>query len=68
MTALHQKFEIMESLDSLDQSQAREVLNYIKNLQHKSSVEDQRQQKIKREAMIEIRQALNKGRTLNPSF
>jgi hypothetical protein len=68
MTTLHQKFQIMESLDFLDQAQAKEVLNYIQDLQKRSTIENQRHQNVKREAMIEIRQALTKGRTLSPLF
>jgi hypothetical protein len=68
MTAIDQKFQIMESLDSLDHAQAKEVLDYIKRLQVKSVQDSQREQKVKREAMIQIRLALTKGRTLNPSF
>lgn len=64
MTALHQKFQIMESLDSLDQAQAKDVLNYIMHLQSRSVSENQRHQKMKREAMAQISQALNKERTL----
>jgi hypothetical protein len=68
MTTLHQKFQIMESLDFLDQAQAKDVLNYIHDLQHRTILENQHHQKVKREAMIEIRQALTKGRTLSPLF
>ena len=66
MTSIDQKFQILESLDSLDQAQARQVLNYIRDLQNRTGQE--LQQKIKREAMLQIRQALAKNRTLNPSF
>lgn len=68
MTTLHQKFQIMESLDFLDQAQAKEVLNYIRDLQNRTTLENQRHQKVKRKALIEIRQALTKGRALSPSF
>ena len=67
MTAFHQKFQILESLDSLDQTQAGQVLDYIKDLQSHTT-QEAHQQKVKREAMIQIRLALKKGRSLNPSF
>jgi hypothetical protein len=58
----------MESLDSLDQAQAKEVLNYIRTLQNESAAENQRHLKVKREGLLQIRQALSKGRTLSSSF
>ena len=66
MTSIDQKFQILESLDSLDQAQTRQVLNYIKDLQNRTGQE--LHQKIKREAMLQIRQALATNRTRNPSF
>jgi hypothetical protein len=61
MTVRNQRHQILESLASLDQSQAEKVLNYIQGLQ-RGSDKDATYQRIKREAMIQIRQALNKGR------
>jgi hypothetical protein len=66
MTANNQRNQILESLDYLDQSQAENVLNYIKGLQR--SNKDANYQRSKREAMIQIRKALGKGRPLNPGF
>ena len=67
MTTNSQKNRILESLEALDQSQAEKVLDYIKGLVQ-TTREDARYQKLKRAAMKEIRQALGKGRKLNPSF
>lgn len=67
MTSINQKHKILESLDTLDQAQTEKVLDYIKGLLT-GSREDASYQKLKREAMKEIRQALGKGRKLNPSF
>jgi hypothetical protein len=61
MTAGNQKIQILESLASLDQTEAEKVLNYIKGLK-RGSDKDATYQRVKREAMIQIRQALNKGR------
>jgi mRNA-degrading endonuclease RelE of RelBE toxin-antitoxin system len=67
MYTIDQKHQILESLDALDQAQAEKVLSYIKGLLH-TSREDAGYQKLKREAMKEIRQALGNGRKLNPTF
>ncbi|MFZ6010507.1 MAG: hypothetical protein ACOYXT_09180 [Bacteroidota bacterium] len=67
MTTFHQRHQILESLDSLDQVQTEKVLDYIKGLLTVPRT-DARYQKLKREAMKEIRHALGKGRKLNPSF
>jgi hypothetical protein len=67
MTNIHQKHQILESLDSLDQAQAEKVLEYIKGLMVPAR-DGSRYQKLKREAMKEIRQALGKGRKLNTAF
>lgn len=67
MTAINQKNKILRSLDNLDQAQTEKVMDYIKNLVT-GSREDASYQKLKREAMKEIRQALGNGRTFNPSF
>jgi len=66
MTAKNQRNQILESLEYLDPSQTENVLNYIKGLQ--KGINDANYQRSKREAMIQIRQALTKGRTLNPGF
>jgi hypothetical protein len=67
MTNIHQKHEIVESLDSLDQGQAEKVLQYIKGLLI-TNQDEATYQKFKREALKEIRQALGKSRKLKPSF
>jgi hypothetical protein len=64
MTSINQKHQIVESLSSLDQAQTAQVLDYIKSLVQ--PVRDD--QRIKREALQQIRQALGNARTLNPSF
>jgi hypothetical protein len=68
MTIVNQKHQILASLEALDHAQTEKVLNYIKGLLYPSR-EDARHQNLKREAMKEIRQALEgKGRKLNPAF
>jgi hypothetical protein len=67
MTSFHHKHQIMESLDSLDQSQTEKVLAYIRTLTH-SRQEEMSHQNLKREALKEIRLALGKDRTLRPFF
>jgi hypothetical protein len=67
MTNINQKHQILESLNSMDQAQAEKVLEYIKGLMA-TPREGSRYQKLKREAMKEIRQALNKGHKLNTAF
>jgi hypothetical protein len=64
MASIHQKHKILESLDSLDQAQTEKVLDYINGM-IKPLRNDQR---LKREALKQIRQALGNTRTLNPSF
>jgi tellurite resistance protein len=56
----------MESLDALDQSQSEQVLAYIKNLI--SPREEAQHKRTKREALKEIRQALNRDRRLGLSL
>lgn len=67
MTTQNQKTQILESLDALDHVQASKVLDYIKGLLY-TRREDAGYQKLKREALKEIRQALGKRRKLNPGF
>jgi len=67
MTTIHQKHEILESLDSLDQNQTEKVLQYIKGMLI-TNQDEATYKKFKREALKEIRQALGKGRKLKPSF
>ena len=67
MTSFHQKHEILESLNSLDQGQTEKVLEYIRALLYTNQSEAS-YQRLKREALKEIRQALGKDRKLRPSF
>lgn len=67
MTTLNHKFRILEFLNSLDEAQTEKVLAYIQGLTSPCR-EDAGYQKLKREAMKEIRQALRKDRKLNPAF
>ena len=66
-TSFNQKHRILESLNALDQTQTEKVMAYINGLLT-TSREDARYQKLKREAMKEIKQALGNGRKLNPGF
>jgi len=63
MTTIHQKHQILESIEALDQTQAEQVLAYIKGLMVPRDEANYR--KLKREAMKEIRQALGKNRKMN---
>ena len=67
MTPIHQRHEILESLNSLDQRQAEKVLEFIKGLVYTTPDEASYKQ-FKREAMKEIRHALGKGRQVRPAF
>ena len=63
----NKKHQILESIDSLNQAQADKVLEYIKGLLYTSN-DEAYYKKLKREGLKEIRQALSKGRKLNPAF
>ena len=67
MTTIHQVHQILESLDALDQAQTEKVMDYIKGLQY-TSRDDAGYQRLKRQAMKEIRQALGKDRKLHLTF
>jgi hypothetical protein len=67
MTSIHQRHEILDSLNSLDASQAEKVLEYIRGLTY-TAPDEATHRRMKREAMKEIRQALGKGRQPRPSF
>jgi hypothetical protein len=67
MTSFHQKNQILESLNSLDQSQTEKVLEYIRTLAH-SRKDESAHQRLKREALKEIRLALGNDRKLRPFF
>jgi hypothetical protein len=66
MTNIHQKHQILESIEALDQTQAEQVLAYIKGLMVPR--DEAGHKKLKHEAMKEIRQALGKNRKLNAAF
>ena len=66
MKSFHQKHEILDSLEALDQTQTEKVLEYIKSLLY--THDEASHQRLKREAMKEIRQALGNDRKLRPSF
>lgn len=67
MRTISQKQEILQALSSMDSAQAEKVLNYIQGLVNgqPSGMHDQ---KLKRQAMKEIRQALGQTRKFNSSF
>jgi len=67
MTSFYQRHQILASLDGLDQSQTEKVLEYIRSLQGTGKNESHHQ-KVKRQAMKEIRLALGHDRTLKPYF
>jgi hypothetical protein len=67
MTKINQKHQILESLDALDQTQTDKVLDYIKGLLSPKK-DEAGYQSFKREALKEIRQALNKKRNLKAAF
>ena len=64
MTTIHQKHQLLESIEALDQTQAEQVLAYIKGLMR----DEAGYRQLKREAMKEIRQALGKNRKVNVAF
>lgn len=66
MTNKNDRLQILESLNSLDNTQTEKVLNYIKGLVN--GPEKQNNHNIKREAMKQIRLALGRDRTINPIF
>jgi cytoplasmic iron level regulating protein YaaA (DUF328/UPF0246 family) len=62
MTITHQKQEILQSLNSLDPAQAEKVMDYIRGLaKGNQNLHEMREQRLKHEAMKEIRQALVRG-------
>jgi hypothetical protein len=62
MTTVSQRLAIVESLNSLDDTQTSKVLDYIKGLTQTRN--DLGHQMLKRKALQEIRQALGNNRTL----
>ena len=66
MNSVTKKLQILESLSALDQTQTEKVLAYIKDmLAPRNEAEHKRN---KREAMKEIRKALNSERRLGLSM
>jgi hypothetical protein len=68
MNKLFQKHRILESLDDLDHAQTEQVLDYIHRLVNGKKEQSTYQHNSKREAMVQIRQALNKGRSVQTGF
>ena len=66
MTNINDRLQILESLNSLDNTQTEKVLNYIKGLVN--GTDKQNNHRIKREAMKQIRLALGTDRTINAVF
>lgn len=67
MNSVTEKLQILESLNALDKTQTEKVLAYIKGMMAPNT--DEREYKRnKREAMKEIRQALNGERRLKLSL
>ena len=66
MNSVTKKLQILESLSALDQTQTEKVLAYIKDMLAPRNENEQKRNK--REAMKEIRKALNTGRRLNLSI
>ena len=61
MTNTHQRNQILETLNVLDQDQADKVLAYMKGILY-GDAKPAEYQKFKREAMRDIRQALTRER------
>jgi tellurite resistance protein len=66
MNSVTNKLQILESLSALDQTQTEKVLAYIKDMLAPRN--DAEHKRSKREAMKEIRKALNGERRLGLSF
>lgn len=67
MNSVTEKLQILESLNALDETQTEKVLAYIKGMMAPNK-EEQEYKRNKREAMKEIRQALNGERRLKLSL
>lgn len=67
MTSFNQRHQILESLNSLDATQADEVLKFIKGLLY-TNPDEASKKKFKQEAMKEIRSALGKRSQLRSAF
>ena len=58
MRNIHHKYQILESLDAMDQAQMESVLKYVKSMLGKPASSETDYERFKRNAMKEIRQAL----------
>lgn len=67
MNSVTEKLQILESLNALDKSQTEKVLAYINDMLAPNK-EEREYKRTKREAMKEIRQALNGSRRLKLSL
>ena len=65
MISLHQKHQIMETLNAMDAEQTEKVLNYMKGMVH--TTDEKAHQQFKTQALRQIRRALDR-KTINPSF
>lgn len=65
MISLHQKHQIMETLNAMDAEQTEKVLNYMKGMV--SAGDEKSHQQFKTRALKQIRRALIRN-TFNPSF
>lgn len=61
MKSIHQRHQILESLNSMDQAQTEKVLDFIKRMRNYPPQETA-QQVLKREALKQIRQALQENK------
>jgi hypothetical protein len=64
MKKLFQKHQILESLNELDQSQTEEVLRYIKRMVNQTRERTHYEGFSKKQAMMQIRQALMQTRKM----
>lgn len=67
MNSVTEKLQILETLNALDKTQTEKVLAYIKGMMAPNK-EELEYKRTKREAMKEIRQALNVERRLKLSL
>lgn len=67
MNSVTEKLQILESLNALDKTQTEKVLAYINDMLAPNK-EEREYKRTKREAMKEIRQALNGSRRLKLSL
>jgi hypothetical protein len=67
MITIHQKHQILESLDSMDAEQTEKVLSYIKRMLN-LPVTERSHARLKNEALNEIKEALRNDRTSFSSF